>query len=408
MSKRDGTMTRQKKLRTGTPVWATSRRSPLPHSPLTKDISTDVLVIGSGISGALIAEALSECDLKVVIVDRRSPMCGSTPASTALLQYELDVPLIHLQRQVGAKKAERIWKRSFLAMNALYERTRRLQIHADQVRRDSLYLAGNVLSSKELLREAHARSRIGFEVETLNPKQLWERYRIHRTAALRSGGNFTAHPVHLAAGFLRQATARKARIFTPVEIVDVEAKPRSVISTTANGQEIRSRHVVFATGYELPKQISMKSHSIASTYAIATAPQVNHLWNSECLIWEASEPYLYLRTTPDGRVICGGEDEPFEDEAKRDALISQKTKKLEHKLKALFPQVNTHAEFQWTGSFGVSDTGAPSIGRVPHMKNCFVAMGFGGNGITFSMLAAQLLRGLITGVGDTDEDLFAL
>jgi glycine/D-amino acid oxidase-like deaminating enzyme len=32
-------------------------------------------------------------------------------------------------------------------------------------------------------------------------------------------------------------------------------------------------------------------------------------------------------------------------------------------------------------------------------------MGYGGNGITFSMMAAQVLRGLITGVGDPDADL---
>ena len=32
-------------------------------------------------------------------------------------------------------------------------------------------------------------------------------------------------------------------------------------------------------------------------------------------------------------------------------------------------------------------------------------MGYGGNGITFSMMAAQMLRGLICGDGDPDADL---
>jgi glycine/D-amino acid oxidase-like deaminating enzyme len=41
------------------------------------------------------------------------------------------------------------------------------------------------------------------------------------------------------------------------------------------------------------------------------------------LIWEASEPYLYLRTTEDGRVICGGEDEDFADTEKRDSLTKR-------------------------------------------------------------------------------------
>jgi glycine/D-amino acid oxidase-like deaminating enzyme len=42
------------------------------------------------------------------------------------------------------------------------------------------------------------------------------------------------------------------------------------------------------------------------------------------MIWEASDPYLYLRTTPDGRIICGGEDEDFSDEAARDRLLGRK------------------------------------------------------------------------------------
>lgn len=58
-----------------------------------------------------------------------------------------------------------------------------------------------------------------------------------------------------------------------------------------------------------------------STYALATRPQPRKLWPRQAFVWEASDPYLYMRTTDDGRVICGGEDEEFKDEARRDALI---------------------------------------------------------------------------------------
>lgn len=49
--------------------------------------------------------------------------------------------------------------------------------------------------------------------------------------------------------------------------------------------------------------------------------------------------------------------------------------------------------------------GTPTTGRIPKMPNCYAAMGYGGNGITFSMMAAQMLRGLICGYGDPDADL---
>ena len=91
---------------------------------------------------------------------------------------------------------------------------------------------------------------------------------------------------------------------------------------------------------------------IASTWAIATVPQPRRLWPGECMIWEAADPYLYVRTTPDGRVICGGEDEEFSDEEKRDALLARKTATLQRKLKQLLPNIDTRIDFAWTGSFG--------------------------------------------------------
>ena len=55
----------------------------------------------------------------------------------------------------------------------------------------------------------------------------------------------------------------------------------------------------------------------------------------------------------------------------------------------------------------MSATGTPSIGSVPKLAGCYAVLGYGGNGITFSMLAAQMLRGLIAGSGDPDSDLFS-
>ena len=130
------------------------------------------------------------------------------------------------------------------------------------------------------------------------------------------------------------------------------------------------------------------------------------MWPEQCIIWEASDPYLYLRTTPDGRVICGGEDEEFSDEEKRDALLARKTKMLTRKLHHLFPKLDTTVEFAWTGTFGETATGLPTIGAVPDMPNCWVALGYGGNGITYARIAADVICGALTGRPDVDADLY--
>lgn len=335
-------------------------------------------------------------------------MRGSTVASTALIQRELDLPLSRLARKIGRPDAERMWRRSRLAVDALRERSRQLNIRADQVNRDSLYLSGDVLDRAGLLRERDAQRHAGFDSSLLEKREVLERFGVRGRSALLTCDNFAADPRRLASGFLRAALARGARLYAPVEVTAVESKRGGVEAATSQGPVVRCRSLVYATGYEMPKVVHAPQHRIFSTWAIATRRQPGALWPTRCFMWEASDPYLYLRASPDGRVICGGEDEKFKDEAARDALLGAKTAALQRKLKALLPQLETEAEFAWCGSFGSSDTGMPAIGAIPGLAHCYVAMGYGGNGITFAMMAAQLLRGLITGVGDADADLVAL
>ena len=392
-------------LRDGVSVWQGRPLPRLPTAPLTRDLRCDALVVGAGISGALIAEALADAGLSVIVVDRRGPMLGSTSASTALVQYEIDQPLSLLSRRIGAGNAERIWRRSRMAVDALRQRSRHLGISADQVDRDSLYLSGDTLDHEGLAREATARRRAGFETTLLSPRDVTARFGIRGRSALLDYGNLAIDPRRMTAGFLRAACLKGARIFSPVEVTEVAPGARTVHASTRNGPVISCRHLVFATGYEMPKGVPRMGNRIASTWAIATRPQPRAIWPSACLIWEAADPYLYLRVSPDQRILCGGEDEDFEDEDKRNALMQSKRAVLERKLKRLLPQVDPTAAFTWCGSFGSSPTGTPTIGAVPRMPNCYAAMGYGGNGTTFSMMAAQVLRGLITGTGDPDHGL---
>lgn len=394
-------------LRTGTSIWQARRAPSLRASALERSRRADVLVIGGGISGSLVAESLSEAGLGVVVVDRRGPALGSTLASTALLQYELDVPLAELSRRLGRPRAERIWRRSRLAVEALRDRAAILGLDADLEVRETLHLEGDKLDARGLRREAEARRRAGFEVEFLSRSEVEVRYGIARRAAIRSLGNLTADPRRLAVGMLASALGRGAELLVPVAVVALEPTRGGVIARTADGPSIRARRVVLATGYELFDGVPARGHDMIATWAISTRPQPGRIWPTGCLIWGASDPYLYVRVGPRGEVICGGEDETFDDEARRDALLPAKTLALERKLGRLLPGIDARAKHAWTGTFGSSVAGTPTIGPVPRMPGCFALLGYGGNGITFSMMGAQMLRAMITGTGDCDEALFA-
>jgi len=400
-------LTPRRKLRTGLSVWESTPLVPLAHEPLRGDLSADVLIVGAGISGALAADALSEAGLGVLVADRRRPVSGATPASTALIQYDLDLPLVRLAERLGTLRASRVWQRARLAMDALRQRTRHLGIDAGVEVRDSLYLDGNVLRPRDLVREAEARRSAGFEVTLLEPPEVERRVGIKGRTAILSYDQLAGDPRRLATGFLRAAVSRGARILSPADVTAVAPDAAGVIASTAAGPAIRARHLVFATGYEVPAGVPSAGHATASTWAIATRRQPRNVWPDRCMIWEAAEPYLYVRTMQGGRVICGGEDETFSDTGARDALLPEKTRRLEARLAALLPRIDARADYAWCGTFGLSDTGMPSIGPVPGMRNCYAVLGYGGNGITFSALAAQLLRNQIAGSGDPDADLFA-
>jgi glycine/D-amino acid oxidase-like deaminating enzyme len=401
-------LTRKRDLRDGDSVWS---RYPVPRiwgTPLRRSLSTEVVVVGAGISGAMISQALTETGIRPLIVDRRrAALLGSTAASTALLQFELDTPLIKLSASIGRRKAEKVWIASRNAVNELRTRSHKLGIDAKFASRPSLYLAGNLLGADGLKREVAHRQRIGIASELLDRKALKHHFGIDRPAAILNHGNAEANPVELAAGFLRKAIRSGAHFHAPHDIVNIESNRRGSTLLTNDGISIQARYVIFCTGYELAIIVPATNHRVLSTWAIATRPQPQAIWPQRALVWEASEPYLYVRATADGRVICGGEDEDFADADKRNSLTPLKSKRLEKKLHRLFPRIDSRALISWTGSFGGSPNGMPTIGAIPGYRRCFAVMGYGGNGITFSMLATTLITAAVLGKKLSESKLFA-
>jgi glycine/D-amino acid oxidase-like deaminating enzyme len=399
-------LARKLDLRTGRPVWFAYRAPAVPSGKLARDVKTDVLVVGMGISGAMIAEALTAKGHSVVAIDRRGPLKGSTAATTALVQFEIDQPLTKLSPMIGKDDAARAWRRSRLAVANLRGRIAELAIPCDLADRQSLYLAGNFLGPAELRAEAEAREAAGIAAIYLTRGALKERFGIARDGALLSYGNLALDPRRLTAGLLLKAAARGARLHAPVEAVRFETNENRVTVATKDGPTIEAAHVVLATGYELADIVPARAHRIVSTWAIATRPQPRRLWPGAAFVWEASDPYLYMRATADGRVVCGGEDEDFSDEAARDRLIPRKSAAIARKLARLFPDLDTEPEFAWAGAFGTTTTGLPYIGALPRHPRIHAVMGYGGNGITYAQIASELVATTLDGHEDADADLF--
>jgi glycine/D-amino acid oxidase-like deaminating enzyme len=399
--------TPKKDLRGGTPLWAASPRIRVRHRSHLRQESCDVAVVGAGISGALVARALAERGHDVVIVDRRAPGHGSTIASTAMIQFELDTPLSDLAERKGAQAAERAYARSFSAVRELGGIVRRHGLRCAWKERQALYLAGNTHGPRALKAEADYRQRIGLPSTFLSGNEVASTYGIERSGAILSDGAAEVNPMQLAMGCLRVSQQLGARLYSPLEVKEVHLRTNGVDLETDFGHIIAARRAVLTTGYAVVPGLPHDKFELVSTWALATQPiPSDDFWPGRCLIWEAADPYLYVRSTWDNRILVGGEDSKLNSPEPRDAATPAKTERLLAKVQELLPGRRLKADYAWAGAFADSPTGLPYIGGVPGYRNCLAVLGCGGNGITFSVIAASIASAWVDGKADPDATLF--
>lgn len=391
----DPETTEQADLRGGHSPWFSGlpRRA---RCPLPASMACDALIVGGGITGALMAEQLTRQGLDTVIIDRELPGRGSTAASTSMLLWEIDRSLQQLTDLYGFERAVRAYRASYEAVQGLKALVAELNLPCEMREKDSLYLAAGD-SAKGLTAEHRLRQRAGLPGAFLDHKALLADYDITRAGAIISPGAADSDPLQLAMGLLTIAIGRGARLFA-AEAVSFDTASGSVGVQLADGHVIEARHVVLATGYVMPDIVRSTAQKPSSSWAIATLPQPGNLWRHGALIWEDSKDYLYARTTVTGHIIVGGEDsDSIIAPDARDALIPAKSSTLTAKLAALWPRADLAVEYRWAGTFDTTRDGLPLIGPVPGHRGIYAAYGYGGNGITFSYLAAQLLGRLING-----------
>jgi len=426
-------------LKSGSLFWPQRSKPVTRHPPLQRNLRCDVAIVGAGLTGALIAYRLTKSGFNVALFEKRDVAQGSTSASTALILYEIDVPLHQLIQQIGKTKAERAYR---LCRDAIFEiegitkslrnphqiashlgrqptRTRssgssacsvKNQLNEDScgfARRKSLYVASSKRDLDSLQRELRARTRVGLDVTYVSPVDLRTKFGISAHGAILSTEAAVIDPYRFTQQLVEAATQDGLQIFGATEIVSIEDCENQVRLRTSTSHTISAKTVIIAAGYESNAYIAKGLVRLKSTYALATAP-LNPGSLRDVVIWETARPYAYLRTTNDGRVLIGGEDEDFYDPQKRDQLLPQKVKKLETKLRRLCPELEFETDRAWAGTFCETKDGLPLIGSRKRKPNILYALCYGANGTNFAMIAANLIHDRLSGQENPDWRLFSL
>jgi glycine/D-amino acid oxidase-like deaminating enzyme len=385
-------------IRSNEPYWLLKNGILNSYPSLHRDIETAVLIVGSGITGALMAHACLHEGYPTVLIDKREVVNGSSSATTAMLQYEIDVPLYQLIAQIGEIGAVAAYKGCRDAIYKLEDIVKEVDSSAGFERKESVYFASNKKDLKWLKQEFELRYQYGFKVSWLEREELRLKYGLEGFGAILSEDGASVDAFKLAHDLLHFNAQKGLQVFDKNELVKVKYHENHVIAELDTKAKIKAKKIIYCTGYETQSMLPEKVVNLKSTYAIVS--ERSDAWLARLgntLFWNTDAPYAYIRTTADGRLLIGGEDENFKNAVKRDLLLNKKAVKLLKTLKNVLPEVSYFTDFSWCGTFGETKDGLPYIGSHPKFPNSYFVLGFGGNGITFSVLGMDLIIGMMQG-----------
>jgi glycine/D-amino acid oxidase-like deaminating enzyme len=401
------------RLRYGSPYWLDRLASrPVRRWPrLRGELDVDVAIVGGGFTGCIVARGFAEAGVGVAVLERSLVAHGSAAASTALLMQEPDRSFLELTDRFGRATAITVWRQSRRAVKDLTVLLDRL--HCGLRTPTSLHLTLDRGRARDLRRDMAARQRAGLGGRYLDAAALYRQAGIEGAAANRTAGNAIVDPYRATLALARDAKRAGARFFERSEVIRITPTDAGVTVSTATGL-VRAQRVIVATGFATPAFKPLRARfTMSTTYVIATSPAAaglrRQMAGGDLMFWDAERPYHYGRWTADGRILFGGEDRPVPRGplARRRALVAA-SRALRDRLLRIYPAAaalaTTHA---WEGLFATTPDGLPYIGAHRDYPRHLFALGYGGNGMTFGMLAAGILLRQYLGRPRPEDEIFS-
>jgi glycine/D-amino acid oxidase-like deaminating enzyme len=371
----------------------------------------DIVIVGGGFTGALVAQAFADADIDVALLEAGRVGNGSTAASSALLLQEPDLGLAELEQHYGRSISRRLWQLSAQAADDLVRLLNTLDIRCDLRKRDTVYYATEALAAKRLHREFLLRSKAGFEGRWLTPGELRQLTGIPGHAAIHTRGGAQFDPYRACLGMMHAASASGAHIYEGSRVVRIEPGQDRVRVHTRYGI-VEARRVVIATGYATSHFRPLAGRfRMYRTYVLATEPlsvsQRSDLGLSDVMVWDTERPYHYARWTPEHRLLLGGADRRARPGQRRGVQFRMAIQELRGYFEQRLPALATiGTQLAWEGLFAMTPDSLPYIGPHRRYPGHWFALGYGGNGMTFGFLAARLLLEQWQGVDSPDHALF--
>lgn len=390
------------------PYWLIKNGIVASYYSLQEDLKLDVAIIGAGISAALTAWQLRNSGLSIAVFDKRHVGMGSTAASTAFLQYEIDTPLTSLKHLVGEANAVTSYQLCRKAIYDIADLCKSLKPAFDFSLKPSLQYASSKTHRASLMQEYEFRKKHGFNVHWLGADEIEQKFVFKASGAIFSADGGEVDAYLLTHALLKNFGKAGHKVYSNTDIKTIEHHKQGIKLQTGNGPVIKAKKLVIACGYESLKYIPKKIAEINSTYALVSEPLPDvRFWYKNSLIWETAVPYMYFRAVSENRILVGGRDDPFHHPHIPPSVIKRKVDMLQQAFLKKMPHIPLKADFSWAGVFANTKDGLPYIGCIPERPDTYFALGFGGNGITFSVIAAEIIHDLIMEKKNEHVQLFS-
>jgi glycine/D-amino acid oxidase-like deaminating enzyme/nitrite reductase/ring-hydroxylating ferredoxin subunit len=371
-------------------------------SPLNRDLTVDVLVVGAGVTGITAAYLVKKAGLRVALIERERLASIDTGHTTAHLTYVTDDSLQTLVKNIGRDHAQATWDSGACAVEEIERVVREERIECEFSRvpgfmHISLFGEGSENDREELKRESDLACELGFDATFLGTIPHFG------VPGVRFANQAEFHPRKYLGRLAEIISTGGSEVFEHSAAEEFDADKRRA---KVNGHWVSFDRVIIATNNPLVGLASMASAtlfqtklSLYSSYVLGARIPRGSL--SIALFWDTADPYHYLRVSRQGEfdyAIFGGEDYKTGQVSDSEKCY----KRLVTKLEKIAPAAEI--DHRWSGQVIETNDGLPYIGQ--NAERQFIATGYCGNGITFGTIAAVMARDWVTGVKNPWSELF--
>ena len=393
---------------------ATAGEPPEDDGPVSGDIDADVVVIGSGSTGISTALYLArEHGVRAVVLEANQASWGCSSRSGGQGQNASG----RLKRSQwiarwGLDTARRLDVEIRTGFENFKDLTR--EIACDAWDGGHLYLAHRPARLAALRREAELmRDTFGYATRMMSAEEVRRDYCDERemVGAMFEPEGVGIHPLKFTYGLIRKARSLGARLHTasPVQGWRTEG---GVHHLRTPGGTVRAKRVAVCTGGYTSQGLSpvvrnkimpILSNSLV-TRPLTEAELEATGFRSETFLTDTRTLRFYYRLLPDKRLQIGSRSAVSGADAEDPVHLKLLTDAIARKFP---PLAGIPVDYSWWGWVDVSHDMMPRIARPDASQKVWYALGYGGNGVSFSTWAGKRLAERIVGQ-DGGREVFNL